>query len=252
MLHGRVCFPRRSHLRLDDQHAAQSPCLAILVPLGMWRFIDNKLHRGSGGGYIPYPRSTGPDHAALHPLRRDAPDQKGCNAYGSGAPPHRQQARPRAIPPDRPQPSASDTATRPRHAHPGSEREALHHLASITPPPSWCNTPLSGVTPLSNKPTRGEARPLALPTSHRPNQTGQPCTRYVAIHPLRRCTPDQKGCTAYGSGASPPKTSIGVEICLAAPVETRGNSVQRRPKRRFAIDKQTPATTPLTAASKRG
>ena len=58
------------------------------------------------GGHIPYPRSTSPDHAALHPLRRDtpvtsrctryvamhplrrdAPDQKGCNAYGSGAPP---------------------------------------------------------------------------------------------------------------------------------------------------------------------
>ena len=58
------------------------------------------------GGHIPYPRSTGPDHAAMHPLRRDtpvtsrytryvaihpicrgAPDQKGCNAYGSGAPP---------------------------------------------------------------------------------------------------------------------------------------------------------------------
>ena len=39
------------------------------------------------GGHIPYPRSTGPDQAALHPIRRDAPDQKGCNAYGSGAPP---------------------------------------------------------------------------------------------------------------------------------------------------------------------
>jgi len=39
------------------------------------------------GGRIPYPRSTGPGHAALHPLRHDAPDQKGCNAYGSGAPP---------------------------------------------------------------------------------------------------------------------------------------------------------------------
>ncbi len=30
--------------------------------------------------------------AALHPICRGAPDQKGCNAYGSGAPPHRQQA----------------------------------------------------------------------------------------------------------------------------------------------------------------
>ena len=27
------------------------------------------------------------------------------------------------------------------------------------------------------------------------------CTRYVALHPLRGATPDQKGCTAYGSGA---------------------------------------------------
>ena len=25
------------------------------------------------GGHIPYPRSTGPDHAAMHPLRRDTP-----------------------------------------------------------------------------------------------------------------------------------------------------------------------------------
>ena len=29
---------------------------------------------------------------AIHPFRRATPDQKGCNAYGSGAPPHRQQA----------------------------------------------------------------------------------------------------------------------------------------------------------------
>jgi len=37
--------PRRSHLRLDDQHAAQSPCLAILVPLGMWRPTHHRLPR---------------------------------------------------------------------------------------------------------------------------------------------------------------------------------------------------------------
>ena len=29
------------------------------------------------------------------------------------------------------------------------------------------------------------------------------CTRYVALHPLRRAAPDQKGCIAYGSGALP-------------------------------------------------
>ena len=36
---------QRSHLQLDDQHAAQSRCLATLVPLGMRRLIDNKLAR---------------------------------------------------------------------------------------------------------------------------------------------------------------------------------------------------------------
>ena len=41
-------YPLRSHLRLDDQHAAQSPCLAILVPLGMRCLIDIKLARGLG------------------------------------------------------------------------------------------------------------------------------------------------------------------------------------------------------------
>ena len=77
--------PWRSHLRLDDQRAAQSPCLAILVPLGMWRLIDNKLHRGSGGW--PHPlsafyrarsRSAAPvpsrctRYVTMHPIRRGA------------------------------------------------------------------------------------------------------------------------------------------------------------------------------------
>ena len=81
---------------------------------------------------------------AMHPIRRGAMPTDRVHRLP-------QQAQPRAIPPHRPQPSASDAATRPRHAHPCSEREALHQLGSITPPPSWCNTQLSGVTPLSNK-----------------------------------------------------------------------------------------------------
>ena len=127
-----LASPRRSHLRLDDQRATQSPCLAILVPLGMWHLIDNKLHRGSGewphplpAFYRPRSRSDAPvtsrctRYVAKHPLRSDAPDQKGCNAYGSGAPPHRQQARTRIFslaPPapesnrPRPRSTAPDTA----------------------------------------------------------------------------------------------------------------------------------------------
>ena len=30
------------------------------------------------GSHIPYPRSTGPDHAAMHPLRRATPDPSRC------------------------------------------------------------------------------------------------------------------------------------------------------------------------------
>ena len=163
MLHGRACFPRRSHLRLDDQHAAQSPCLAILVPLGMWRLIGNKRHRGSGGWphplpafYRPRSRSDAPvtsrytRSVAIHPIRRGAMPTDRVHRLP-------QQAQPRAIPPHRPQPAASDAATRPRHAHPGSEREALHQLASITPPPRLCNTPLRGVTPARNKQQCGYA-----------------------------------------------------------------------------------------------
>ena len=102
------------------------------------------------GGHILYPRSTGPDHAALHPIRRGAMPTDRVHRRP-------QQAQPRAIPPHKPLPSASNAATRPRHAHPGSEREALHQLASITPPPSWCNTPLRGVTPARNKQQCGYA-----------------------------------------------------------------------------------------------
>ena len=127
--HFRVCFPRRSHLRLDDQRAAQARCLAILVPLGMRCLINNKLHRGSGGWphplsafYRPRSRSAAPvtsrctRYVAMHPIRRGVMLTDRVHRRP-------QQAQPRTIPPHRPQPSASDAATRPRHAHPGSERE---------------------------------------------------------------------------------------------------------------------------------
>ena len=207
------------------------------------------------GSHIPYPRSTGPDHAAIHPIRRGAPDQKGCNAYGSGAPPpttsptadtpsrhtttgsigrrhttsthshrfraravapvrsrytrsvathpirrgvmptdrvHRlpQQAQPRAIPPHRPLPSASDAATWPRHAHPGSEREALHQLRSVTPPPSWCNTQLSGVTPLSNKYQCGDMPRLSSQnTRQRSSAATEETVHHRELHADSNTTP---------------------------------------------------------------
>ena len=106
------------------------------------------------GGHIPYPRSAGPDHAALHPLRRgtpvtsqytryvamhplrrNAPDQKRCNAYRSGAPPPTTSTTAGNSPPQTPTVHLGryDTAST---CSPGSEREALHPWSS---PVEWCN-----------------------------------------------------------------------------------------------------------------
>ena len=65
-------------------------------------------------------------YVTMHPIRRGAMPTDRVHR-------HPQQAQPRTIPPHIPQPSASDAATQLRHAHTGSEREALHHLGSITP-----------------------------------------------------------------------------------------------------------------------
>ena len=72
-------------------------------------------------GRQPYTR-----YVAMHPIRRGVmpTDRVHCLP---------QQAQPRTIRPHRPQPSVSDAATQLRHAHPGSEREALHPLRRKTP-----------------------------------------------------------------------------------------------------------------------
>ena len=138
------------------------------------------------GGHILYPRSTGPDHAAMHPLRRDTPDQKGCNAYGSGAPPPTTSTN-ASIPFRHTQPTASDAATRPRHAHPGSEREELHQLASVTSPPSWCNTTKQHAQSRALPPNTPQ--PAASDAATRPRNTRTDSAQ-EPLHPLRRDTPD--------------------------------------------------------------
>ena len=61
----------------------------------------------------------------------------------------------------------------------------------------------------ASTPTHGRSLSLS-PTHSTPAARGpheRRYTRYVAIHPIRRDTPDQKRCNAYGSGAPPPTTS---------------------------------------------
>ena len=98
---------------------------------------------------------------ALHPNRRGVMPTDRVHRLP-------QQERPRTIPPHRPQPAASDAATRPRHAHPGSEREALHPLRRAAPDPSQCT------------------RYVAMHPLRRNAPVTSQCTRYVAIHPIRR------------------------------------------------------------------
>ena len=103
-----------------------------------------------------------------------------------------QQAQPRAIPPHRPQPSASVAATRPRHAHPDSEQETLHPLRRATPVTSRY-TRYVAMHPIRRgaMPTDRvhrlpqQAQPQAIPP-HRP----QPSASDAATHPrnARQCS----------------------------------------------------------------
>ena len=82
----------------------------------------------------------------------------------------------------------------------------------------WYNTrrphlALGGITPQQAENQHATTRKAASTSLHKTRDltnnaraaapvTGH-CTRYGALHPLRGATPDQKGCTAYGSGAHP-------------------------------------------------
>ena len=96
-------------------------------------------------------------YVALHPLRSDAPDQKGCNAYRSGAPPPTTSPTAGNSSPQTPTVHLGrcDTAST---CSPDSEREALH--------------PLRRDAPVMSR-----------------------CTRYVATHPLCRNAPVMSQCT---------------------------------------------------------
>ena len=118
---------------------------------------SNRLHPGKR--YTRY--------GALHPLRGATPDQKRCNAHGSGAPPL----------------DTSVTAgSCGRNTTQASKRQSLF---------------LSRATCVTQARSRGSNR----------LHPGKHCTRYGALHPLRHATPDQKRCNAHGSGAPPLPTN---------------------------------------------
>ena len=113
-------------------------------------------------------------YGALHPLRGATPEQKGCNADGSGA-----------VPTDRVQcPRNNHNCAQLLPTHPIRQSQTQPHSHEILAPAAGWHR------------SRNEAGTTPV--------TGQ-YTRYGAQHPLRGATPEQKGCNACGSGAVPPR-----------------------------------------------
>ena len=92
----------------------------------------------------------------------------------------------------------------------------MHQLGRITPVrehytvSQLVQCSLNGVTPLSNKPHHDP----------RCNSHTRHCTRYGTLYLLRDAAPDQNGCTAYVSGASPLITSTTMANGSAPPSQS--------------------------------
>ena len=84
VLHCRVCFPRRSHLRLDNQRAARPRCLVILLPMGCRTSSPTSPRRqgapvhSSTVHHPGYNRQRCTPYVAVHPLRRATPVTSRC------------------------------------------------------------------------------------------------------------------------------------------------------------------------------
>ncbi len=129
----------------------------------------------------------------LHPLRAAAPDQKGCTAYGSGAAPRITRT------------NAESARRGPGCGARGRRRD------------------LAGQRADAPSEARGadESRAGRRPRAHKAARPGT--TARGALHPLRGAAPDQKRCTAYGSGAAHPITRTNAESARREPgCGTRG------------------------------
>ena len=123
----------------------------------------------------------------LHPLRGAAPDQKRCTAYGSGA----------AHPITR---TNAESARREPGCGTRGQRQGLAGLRGYAP---------SGARGADG--SRAGRRPRAQKAA-RPGTTAR-----GPLHPLRAAAPDQKRCTAYGSGAAHPITRTNAESVRRGP-----------------------------------
>ena len=134
-------------------------------------------------------------YVALHPLCGAAPEQKGCNAYSSGALPL----------------GTSESVVGVCRGDCVAQRGGLPRHRCV-----W----IGG----HDRPREGAADPRYCCVWIGVQGTSRwRCTRYVAMHPLCGAAPEQKGCNAYGSGALPLGTSESVVgVCRGDCVAQRG------------------------------
>ena len=151
----------------------------------------------------------------LHPLRGTTPvtgrdtrsEEVHCQRIGCSAPNHKNK---RGI-----CETTTDTTRRPQQREGRCTRYGARH-------------PLRGTTPVTGRDTRYGARhPIrrgALPTDRVQRTQSQEQTRNLrddGRHNARAAAPDQKGCTAYGSGAAHPITRTNAESARRSPTRTR-------------------------------
>ena len=130
-------------------------------------------------------------YGPLHPLRGAAPDQKRCTAYGSGA----------AHPITR---TNAESARRGPGCGTRGQRQGLAGLRGYAPSEArGADGSRAGRRPRAHK----AARPKT--------------TARGPLHPLRAAAPDQKGCTAYRSGAAHPITRTNAESARQPPTRRR-------------------------------
>ena len=104
----------------------------------------------------------------------------------------------------------------------------------------WALHPLRGTAPVMDRDTRYEPlhpiRRGALPTDRVQRTQSQEQTRNprdnrrhnsARAHPLWAAAPDQKGCTAYGSGAAHPITRTNAESARRRPTQQREDRCTR-------------------------
>ena len=108
----------------------------------------------------------------------------------------------------------------------GRLRDAGQAAAPVGGSGAWPDNEPTRRAKLAARTTRGRAAVHGRTKQPGPEQQREGrCTRYGPLHPLRGAAPDQKGCTAYGSGVSHPITRTNAESARRPPTISQASSM---------------------------